>query len=89
MRILKERTLRLGGGIAGLLAAVCFLIVGALRTHEIQDAEPDEFGIRESGRISEAQLVVDTTFTGVIRSNGMLQSTYSRGEPRGKRACPT
>lgn len=39
--------------------------------------------------ISEAQLVIDATFTGVLRKDGRLMTQYDRTKPGGRRACPT
>jgi hypothetical protein len=41
--------------------------------------------------ISEAVLVEDSTFAGVMRSEktGRLISTYDRTQPKGRPACPT
>ncbi len=39
--------------------------------------------------ISEAQLVIDATFTGVLRKGDRLFTQYDRSKPGGRRACPT
>jgi len=39
--------------------------------------------------ISEAQLVIDATFTGVLRKGDKLVTQYDRSKPGGRRACPT
>jgi hypothetical protein len=79
--------------IAGilLLAAVAMLAVGAMRTHTVYDDDEvaAEFGIYTHQTISDAQMVIDTTFTGVTRRGDKLFSTYDRSEKAGKRACPT
>jgi hypothetical protein len=79
--------------IAGilLLVAVAMLTVGAMRTHTVYDDDEvaAEFGIFTPQTISEAEMVIDTTFTGVTYRDGRLFSTYDRTEKGGKRACPT
>lgn len=39
--------------------------------------------------ITEAQLVIDATFTGVLRKGDTLFTQYDRSKPGGRRACPT
>ena len=39
--------------------------------------------------IGEAQLIVDATFTGVVRKGDRLMTQYDRTKPAGRRACPT
>jgi hypothetical protein len=39
--------------------------------------------------INDGALVVNTTFTGVVRRNGNLYWTYDPSEKQGKQACPT
>lgn len=39
--------------------------------------------------ISDVDLVVNATFTGIVKHDGTLFWTYDPTEKRGKRACPT
>jgi len=79
--------------IAGilLLVAVAMLAMGAMRSHTVYDDDEvaAEFGIFTHHAISDAQMVIDTTFTGVTYRDEKLWSTYDRSEKAGKRACPT
>ena len=77
------------GGIVAAAAAVGLLAAGAFRTHAVYDPDAAEFGIALSTNITDWQMVVDSTFSGVARRNGKLYSTYDRSQPVGKRACPT
>jgi len=74
-----------------LLMAIALLTVGAMRSHKVYDDDEvaAEFGIFTHQTISDVQMVIDTTFTGVTYRDGRLFSTYDRTEQRGKRACPT
>ena len=76
---------------AVLIAAVAMLIAGGVRAHKVydQDDEFAGFGMVTFNKISDIQLVIDATFTGVVRRDGTLYSTYDRSQPRGKKACPT
>ena len=67
----------------GLLAASPFV------SHRAFDPDTEEFGLQAFTRLSEMQLVVDTTFGGVMRKGDKLFSTYDRTVARGKRSCPT
>jgi len=66
---------------------------GIQREHDVRLENADEIagllGFAPFETISEVQLVVDATFTGVVRRDGGLYSTYDRSQPQGKRACPT
>ena len=74
-----------------LAAALAMLVAGSIHAHKVYDqqAEFAEFGLVAFSKISDSQLVMDATFTGVIRKDGKLYSTYDRTQPRGKKACPT
>ena len=76
-------------GVAALILSFVFLLLGSRLTHKIYEEDTDGFGIMAFIRISERQLVEDATFSGVIRQEGKLFSTYDRMQPRGKKACPT
>lgn len=40
--------------------------------------------------VTELQLIEDATFSGVVRREGLLESTYDRTRPQlGKQSCPT
>ncbi|MBI4881191.1 MAG: hypothetical protein HY812_16265 [Planctomycetes bacterium] len=76
-----------------LAAGVACVAVGRVRSHEVRVLDADELaevlGVAPFDQISEAQLAIDATFTGVTRKEGGLYSTYDRSAPRSKRACPT
>ena len=75
-----------------LLLAVLFLAVSAVHAHKVYDKEDNGFagfGLATFTPLSERQLVVDATFSGVTRKGGKLYSTYDRLQARGKKACPT
>jgi hypothetical protein len=76
----------------GLLFACGFLVF-----HKVHDMPDPAFDLSEFGlegvlpfrSISEKDLLVDATSTGVARKDGELYSTYDRSGVRGKRKCPT
>jgi len=73
-----------------LVLFVAFLVAGGGRKLRAYEEATDEFGILTFNKISEAELVEDSTFAGVVRKEGRLVSTYDRSAPKeGKRACPT
>jgi hypothetical protein len=88
------KTSRLQKLIAALLlvAALALLVTGGLFKRKVFEKE-DEFaqlGPKTFMRLSDRAMVVDATFTGVVRDkDGRLTSTYDRNVPRGKKACPT
>ena len=67
--------------------ALISVAYGARRSHRAYEQGKDNEGLFR--RISEAQLVIDSTFGGVERREGKLYSTYDRAVHTGKRACPT
>jgi hypothetical protein len=85
----QRDTIQKGVAIILLLLACAFLLAGAVLRHKVYDSVADDFGIPAFLRISERQLVIDSTFSGVERKNGRLYSTYDRSQPRAKRSCPT
>jgi hypothetical protein len=85
MRSLLERVFQ----ILVALIAVMMLIAGSFREHKVYDNPKQEYGLRNYIYISEYQLVEDATFSGTIRRDADLYSTYNRAEPKGKMACPT
>ena len=75
--------------MAALVVSLVLLLVGARRQHKVYEAETGEVGLLTVHRISDRQLVVDATFTGVERRGRRLYSVYDRSQPQGKRSCPT
>jgi hypothetical protein len=80
------------------LAAGCACIAsGFLIRHKVQDMPDPTFDLSQFGlegvlpyrQISEKDLLIDATSTGVVRKGGELYSTYDRTQIRGKRKCPT
>jgi hypothetical protein len=62
-----------------------FLLPGGLRFPGMRKPPPKIV----VEKISEAQLVIDATFTGVLRKGDKLVTQYDRSQPAGRRACPT
>ncbi|MEW6072874.1 MAG: hypothetical protein AB1726_09835 [Planctomycetota bacterium] len=82
--------------LAALLLAgsAAMIVIGSSRTRQIRVENADELaelmaGIAPYEEIGERELLIDATFTGVVRRDGFLYSTYDRSQPLGKRACPT
>jgi hypothetical protein len=82
------------------LAALSLLVLGvgllvAARgiSHDVRVMDAEELaeilGVAPFETISERQLLVDATFTGVVHRGAALYSTYDRSAPPRKRACPT
>jgi hypothetical protein len=76
-------------GWAVLAAALVLIVLGLARAHKVYAADSGEFGILVFERIPDRQLVVDATFSGVVRRDDRLFSTYDRSQVRGKQTCPT
>lgn len=75
-----------------LLAAIALLVYGVRLTRKVyeDDEVAAEFGIYTFEHVPERNLVIDATFSGCVKKDGKLFTTYDRSEPlRGKRACPT
>jgi hypothetical protein len=76
-----------------LAASVAMVYAGMQREYDVRLENADEIagllGFAPFETISEVQLVIDATFTGVARRDGSLYSTYDRSQPQGKRSCPT
>lgn len=86
----KKNRKRAWIGAAVLAVAVALIALGAARTRKVYDSETvQSFGIQTYVRLSDKQLVVDSTFGGVALKDGQLYSTYDRAAGGGKRACPT
>jgi hypothetical protein len=82
---------RLIVGIVILVVCVGMVVYSRDRSHEVyaEDVPADEFAFYDE--ISETTLILDSTFTGVIRSatTGNLITNYDRDDPEAKPACPT
>jgi hypothetical protein len=72
-----------------LLVALALLGVGMRSEHKVYDPTVEEFGLVAFERISETELVIDSTFGGVRLDKDHLYTTYDRTQAQGKRACPT
>jgi hypothetical protein len=87
-----------------MILAVSMLAAGALlfasgyvvfhKVHDIPDPAFDLgafglVGVIPFRSVSEKDLLLDATSTGVVRKDGELYSTYDRSAPHGKRKCPT
>lgn len=77
--------------LAGIIlaAAVVMILVGSARSFKIYEETKDDWGIQTFVRISEKDLIIDTTFSGLALKSGKLYSTYDRSKSAGKRDCPT
>ncbi len=87
--------IRKGIAAAILAMAIAFLVMGSIATHDVLLVNAEEIAVEFDlpppfQPIGELQLVVDTTFSGVVLKDGKLRSTYDRTKPLAvKRACPT
>jgi len=68
-----------------LVLAIFFILVSLLRTLKVYEDEQSVFYYK----VAERRLVVDATFSGVIRKGAKLYTTYDRTGAIGKRPCPT
>jgi hypothetical protein len=84
--------------MVALLVAGCALVAsGFLIKHKVYDQADSGFDLAEFGLadlsphrlVLEKDLLRDATFTGVIRKEGKLTTTYDRAASRGKATCPT
>ena len=75
-------------GLTTVLALLC-VVAGSRRAVKVYDRDTADFGLAAFRRISDRQLVIDATFSGVLRKGTKLYSTYDRTQPRGKRTCPS
>ena len=82
-------SLRRASTLAVLAAALLLLTAGGVVSRKVYDPSQDQAGLLTFNRISDRQLVIDATFTGVVRKGARLFSTYDRASAHGKRACPT
>lgn len=81
-----------------ILVAGCALVgSGFLIRRKVHDPVDASFNLGDFGlaglepyrQITERDLLLDATFTGVVRKEGGLYSTYDRTATRGKRTCPS
>jgi hypothetical protein len=83
--------------VVTLVAGAALFASGFFVFHKVRDMPDPAFDLSEFGleiaqpfrNISEKDLIVDATSTGVERKDGELYSTYDRSAVRGKRKCPT
>jgi len=68
-----------------LILTIIFILAGLARTHKVYENEQSVFYYK----VAEKRLVVDATFSGVIRKGLKLYTTYDRSRAIGKRPCPT
>ncbi|MCP4643953.1 MAG: hypothetical protein GY851_26155 [bacterium] len=78
-------------GVLALLIAIGLIVGGARVSYEVHDDDEmaAAFGLDTYTEVSERELVIDATFSGVTRRDGKLYSTYDRALGAVKRACPT
>ncbi len=74
------------GGL--LLLGVVFLGVGAVRTHKVYEEDSD-FGVVVFNRVSEADLVEMSTYSGAYLHNGRMVRHEWAMQQDGKQKCPT
>ncbi|HOW98366.1 MAG TPA: hypothetical protein P5567_07035 [Kiritimatiellia bacterium] len=86
---MNRARLEKAAGWTALAAALVLVGIGWFRSHKVYAADSEEYGILVFERITDRQLVEDATFSGVLRREGRLFSTYDRSQVRGKQACPT
>ena len=88
---MKNQRLRKAVATSLLVAAAVLLLAGLTFKRRVYDQDDDfkQFGLLTFTRVSDADLCADATFTGVVRKEGKLYSTYDRLAPKAKRACPT
>ena len=88
---MRRNRLRTAIGVVLFVLACTFLAAGAVLKHKVYDDDEmsRQFGLFTFRTISEVQLTVDATFSGTVRKDDKLFSTYDRSAPRGKKACPT
>ena len=93
---MKGRTELLRKAIAAVAlgGAIVMLAAGTVAKHQVLlvDAEKmaKEFDIPPPFEaLGEIQLVIDSTFMGVVRKEGKLHSTYDRSVQLTRRSCPT
>lgn len=73
--------------------ALAMIGYGYFHTVPVRTVDSDELAevleFHPFEEIPDWQLVIDATFTGVIRRNGAIYSNYDRSAPPKKRSCPT
>ena len=92
MRLFTQST-RTQKIIAGalLLGAIALLVAGQKATYKVYDDDEiaAEFGVFTHNDVKDQDLVFDATFSGVLRRDGKLWSTYDREEGPKNTLCPT
>lgn len=68
-----------------LFVSLSLIVIGLTSSHKVYNRGMDLFFYK----VSERRLVVDATFSGVIRDGDKLYTTYDRSQDIGRRACPT
>lgn len=71
-----------------MLLGVVFLGVGAVRTHKVYEEDSD-FGVVVFHRVSEADLVEMSTYSGAYVHNGRMVRHEWAMQQDGKQKCPT
>jgi hypothetical protein len=88
----NSRSLNLPG-LALVALSIGLIAFGVFHTVEVRTVDADELAelleFHPFEDIDDLQLIIDTTFTGVIRRNGAIYSNYDRSAPPQKRSCPT
>ena len=79
---------------AALGGALAMMAAGTVTKHQVLLVNAEElakdFDIPPPFEtLGELQLVIDSTFMGVVRKGGKLHSTYDRSVQLAKRPCPT
>ena len=75
--------------LAFSLLCIAFGFVYRRQIYDVPDAVSAALGEFSHRKISDRDLTIDATFSGVKREDGRLWSTYDRTVKAGKRACPT
>lgn len=88
---MKNQRLRKIIATALLAAAVAMMVAGLVHQRRVYEDSGDfaEFGLRTFTRVRDVEMAIDATFSGIVRKDGRLYTTYDRMAPRGKQACPT
>ncbi len=72
-----------------VLAAGAMLVTAAVKKTRVYDRETEQYGLAAFSRVSDAQMVYNSTFSGIVRRDGKLYFTYDRARLSGKQTCPT
>jgi hypothetical protein len=68
-----------------LFVSLSLIVFGLTRSHKVYNRDMDLFFYK----VGERRLVIDATFTGVIRDGDKLYTTYDRTRDAGRQSCPT